>query len=397
MQTVEILKRYYSGNEARVRKLIDWIERRTGIQLIETQDGELINQDDASFCESCESCFASSRGFVSMTFPRRVEKYVCDSCKHENGFRCADCCEWFSEGLSGGSNAGGDTVCESCSESYFYCEGCNNTCHNDDYGSDGLCADCERASNDEDGPIQDYSSDPVLRPIGNGPHFYGVELEVEADGQRGDKAKETLSRFSDDFAIAKEDGSLSLGFEIVTRPASLDLQRKEWKRFCDRKPSGLKSFDTTTCGLHVHCSRKPLSDFQIAKIVCFVNSAENRHFVETLAMRKSGKWAEYKEKTIVDAAKRNAARYEAVNLQNSATIEFRIFKGTLKYSSIIRAIELCDALIEYTKPQKRMPLAYLLRAKCFCGFVLKREDRWPELSAYVRRWLAGEFDTKGEI
>lgn len=42
-------------------------------------------------------------------------------------------------------------------------------------------------------------------------------------------------------------------------------------------------------------------------------------------------------------------RYACVNLQNEDTIEFRIFRGTLKYNSIIAALQLvnrlCDAAV----------------------------------------------------
>ena len=57
---------------------------------------------------------------------------------------------------------------------------------------------------------------------------------------------------------------------------------------------------------------------------------------------------------ILDKAKKgNNGRYAAVNLMNWATIEFRLFRGTLKHNTLIAAIELvneiCDLAIRLTE------------------------------------------------
>ncbi len=46
------------------------------------------------------------------------------------------------------------------------------------------------------------------------------------------------------------------------------------------------------------------------------------------------------------AKKRERAHYSAVNLANKTTIEFRIFKGTLKCNTFIATLELVNAVIE---------------------------------------------------
>lgn len=53
-------------------------------------------------------------------------------------------------------------------------------------------------------------------------------------------------------------------------------------------------------------------------------------------------------KAIMDKAKKNCCgRYAAVNLCNYYTVEFRIFRGTLKYNTLIAALQIvnqiCDA------------------------------------------------------
>ena len=72
--------------------------------------------------------------------------------------------------------------------------------------------------------------------------------------------------------------------------------------------------------------------------------------------RQLDQWAArygYKEqpREILEHAKKgyHGGRYTCVNLQPSETIEFRIFRGTLKYNTLIAALQLvnrvCDAAI----------------------------------------------------
>jgi hypothetical protein len=42
--------------------------------------------------------------------------------------------------------------------------------------------------------------------------------------------------------------------------------------------------------------------------------------------------------------KRYLGRYTCVNLQNDATIEFRLFRGTLRYNTLIATLQLVDQI-----------------------------------------------------
>ena len=56
---------------------------------------------------------------------------------------------------------------------------------------------------------------------------------------------------------------------------------------------------------------------------------------------------ENSSKAILDKAKKgNNGRYAAVNLMNYSTIEFRLFRGTLKYTTFVATLELVNAIIE---------------------------------------------------
>jgi len=196
-----------------------------------------------------------------------------------------------------------------------------------------------------------------LKFQGKGPYFYGIELEVEVDeklDRRTVYAKNIL-KLMGDFIIVKHDGSIKdlntgkvIGFEIVTVPASEEAQKEKWNLFFDNLPKGLRSYDTKTCGLHIHCSRQPLTQLTIAKMLLFVNSKENAPFITTIAGRPPNQFCKIQDKCYQDASpKYPKDRYEALNLYNRDTVEFRIFRGTLKRESMFKSLEFCAALIQF--------------------------------------------------
>ncbi len=336
----------------------------------------------------CDRCGDGTESDLLTVDRGRSSGEWCQDCVDNHAFTCDDCGETFDNNSGCGCNAQGNAVCESCSGDYFTCDDCGDTFSNEDYGSDGVCSGCEET---ESGTIRDYSADVSTSPIGKGPHYFGVELEVEVQSSEDrDSVAEDVASDIGDFGILKSDGSLDNGFEIVTRPASMDEQRKRWAPFFQSDRSAMRSFKTSTCGLHVHCSRKPLTDLTVAKVVCFTNAEHNRRFLEVIAGRASGHWAEYHAKKLGEGAKCNATRYEAVNLQNHATLEFRIFKGTLKGESVFKAIEFCDALIAFCSPATRS-LRETMSRQAFIRFIRADVKRWPHLAAFIdAKWHGRE-------
>lgn len=357
-----------------------------------TTNGEVCASclNDYSWCERCEESFPSDDA-ITITRRREDTTFCSESCATSAGhFRCADCDEWVHEDADRGSNTSDESVCSSCSENYFYCESCYTTCHQDYYGEDGQCSSCHSDSEEEDAKnIHCYSYKPsavyhddagkvVSRDADT--VYYGVELEVEvgSNHSRDDKAEE-VCRILGEFAYMKEDSSISRGFEIVTHPATLKGHRELWKAFHDDVPSGLSSWNTTTCGLHIHASRRPLTSLQIAKIVCFVNHDANKEYVTKLAGRESS-FAKIKHKKLGEYAT-DEARYSAVNLRPCNTIEFRLFKGNVKRDGLFRALEFVDALINYCKPAARSIADSLDSAK-FRDFVAKNRKLYPTLHSF---------------
>jgi len=188
--------------------------------------------------------------------------------------------------------------------------------------------------------------------------FLGVELEVEmADRYAETKAKaQQLNELINDGEVGSKvfferDGSLTNGFEIISHPQSLPAHREMWTWLQDKAATkGLISHKSTSCGLHVHVNRDSLTKLQIAKMVAFVNNPDNKEFMTALA-RRYGELSGYcriKQGNAKVKKPESSDRYEAVNVTPTKTIEFRIFKGTLKYESLVAALEFVHALCEYT-------------------------------------------------
>jgi hypothetical protein len=134
--------------------------------------------------------------------------------------------------------------------------------------------------------------------------------------------------------------------------------------------------------MHVHCSREPLSELSIAKMVCFVNAPRNAKFMRVISGREASTYARYKKKDIRDAAKRTGDRYEALNVQPPHTVEFRLFKGTLNRAKFFKALEFCDAMIHFCAPAGRSVRACLSHIK-FCKYVSAHRKTYPHLHAFI--------------
>ena len=249
--------------------------------------------------------------------------------------------------------------------------------------------------------------------------LFGLEAEVEmhAAGVKKDKmnrismaisVKESLGS---DFVIIKEDGTLTMngkysdgeghgpnyaGFEIVTAPADIAFHRARWNRL--EKAQGykhLRAWDTETCGFHIHVTRAALNNLQIGRILLFINHPKNQEFIHKIAGRGSDQFCKYYAKEFTDALHperviskeetdhRNRSRRVAVNLANPATIEFRIFRGTINPKHILRNLDFVDACCDYCYPSSRSLTEYCTHFG-FIKFIDQNRKRWP----YLADWFA---------
>ena len=75
-------------------------------------------------------------------------------------------------------------------------------------------------------------------------------------------------------------------------------------------------------------------------------------------------------------------RYEAVNLVNRDTIEFRIFKGTLSRPHLFKAIEFCDSVIQFCMTAQNS-IIYCRDWKNYVDYVGLRSKDYPHLYAFL--------------
>jgi hypothetical protein len=132
-----------------------------------------------------------------------------------------------------------------------------------------------------------------------------------------------------------------------------------------------------------------MTDLQIGKIVSFINNPRHEWFIRAIARRYATGFCEIKSKKIKDC--RSGDRYEAVNITNRNTVEFRMFKGSLKYEGVIAAIEFCNAIVEFTKPSVAgISDLNTGRFMEFCNSTLKNET--VVFRDYIDRRLKNKID-----
>ena len=303
---------------------------------------------------------------------------VCRYCREHGSYhQCVDCMDWFrDEDMCHDDN---DVwVCDYCyNERWYNCDGCRCLVHADDVHTiDGYdyCEDC--AEEIEYATILDYSYKPnpdfyhTQEDFAHGtPLYMGVELEVDK-GKNPEKLAEELQDNVPEI-YCKHDGSLDDGVEIVSHPCTLAYHMNElnweWirKKCCEY---GFTSHDAGTCGLHVHVNRNFFGntqteiDLNIAKAVLLVNRFWESHMIpfSRRTEEQLNHWASKNEITLEDddndatlASKardlRSKGRYYAVNLRNANTIEFRLFRGTLKASTFNATLQFVDTLCRFAK------------------------------------------------
>jgi len=311
--------------------------------------------------ETCDSC---GQSFPSGQLTSVDGSLLCPTCLESETTRCI-CCNTliWKEDNAGDSET---PLCQTCYDrSYLSCSICGRTIHEDDAHFNGdedeaYCDHCFQRVRSHH-RINDYYYKPTPLFYGSGNRFFGVELEIDEGGEDSRSATElmNITNHKNELAYCKHDGSLHDGFEIVTHPMTLDFHQNEmpWEALLQRAVVlGYRSHQAGTCGLHVHVNRTALGGTEAKQEACIARILYffEKHWDELLKFsrrtsRQLEQWAArygYKEqpREILDHAKKgyHNGRYSCVNLQNLDTIEFRIFRGTLKRNTLIATLQLVD-------------------------------------------------------
>ena len=362
-------------------------------QDLDTDD--VIELDDQIYCydcvDHCSCCDDAVLEWDDLTtvytreYSRESREY-CVSCIENNTFTCKDCGDYHSDDLSQYHIQDTDTViCSGCYEynDYFYCNDCDNfySDNNANHTDDGIfCDDCY-VNHVKSDRIKDYNYNPLtdLDFLGNPKDdlYLGLELEVYVSDDLNDTAN-TVSDLLEGYAILKEDGSISMpGFEIVTAPCSLNIHREKITEFFSNNPD-IDTDDDINIGLHIHISRKPISQLSIGKLLVFINNPDNQDKIVAIAGRPSNNWAKLSPKKITDI-KKQTSRYEAVNLQNNDTVEFRIFASTVDHKLILARLEFVHSLTVWVKDQSMLHLTW----NNFTDYVRENKALYPNLVEWL--------------
>ena len=371
-------------------------------------NGELWCTNCASYCQRCED------GMPSENSHTVDNEEWCDYCWENYSYYCENCCESSSENTS---YVGDDPYCNDCfSDNCYYCDDCDESYHND-YPCDcresnpveGKCCRGYRAS----GTIHDYSCKPapIFKGVSKHKMYLGFELETEM--RRVDDGSLFASSALQGTAYLKHDGSISSGFEIVTHPHTHQQYRENSTLLWDtietlRKDYDARSWDTDTCGLHIHLSRDGFSSgAHMHRFIAFVY--KNAPHMMKFAGRKS-RFARFNDvytfdeydrpvfsiKHKVGSPDRNhTERYSAVNTQNPNTIELRFFRGTMKASGVLSALDLAQAMVEYTR-ELRLDDVKLgaLSWDWFADYVVSNNGLYPDLYSRLDKIQSVDINNK---
>ncbi len=385
----------------------------------------------------CVSCYHPFTDEITLGHWRKVEAYDGDDkpvlthmgCTHQ----CDDCCKHYAtwDSVSSGVLALmdfnkylGSSRCTHCvtaltqeygEEAFFYCDECNSYELREDsrdFNGSTVCGDCWNDNVYECDDCQEYvwsgSNHDCEENVGNlihdysyrpRPHFFGqskyhlgFELEVESEGNsRREGARYVVNNLGAR-AYLKNDGSLDEGFEIVTHPHSLEeyQQKFQWLVLDGLRSRGYRSWHTNTCGLHVHVSRTAFGEVNKRSDILKAQGHElrfikliydNQRQIERLAGRTSS-YAKFNDKgKLTNRVKygQQDDRYEAVNSQNTSTLEVRVFRGSLKPARVLSALELVHASVEYTRDLKVNASNNALKWINFVRFVADQAETYPNL------------------
>ena len=354
-------------------------------------------------CANCGRVIdISSATLVNHNF--EDEKYLCDTCLADCIF-CSHCGhhytsqhEWASDNIF--------SVCNHCASNYEICSSCSEVHHRNNihyHNDEPYCENCYNDMMEEEinSYIEEYGYKPSPTFLGESDDnlFLGVQLEVHHG-----KTYQASKRISDntDDVYLKHDGSLETGFEIVSHPATLQYHKSKlgWEHIMNICTEAyMRSHDTSTCGLHCHVSRLFFGatdneqDLHIAKLILLINKFWEQYIVpfSRRHIATLERWAAKPsinildtdtEEDIIDKVKdtKYRGRYQGINLENYATIEFRIFRGTLNINTFIATLQFVDCICRFAKAMKLSDIYTVSWGDLFAG----KDSEYPELMCYLK-------------
>lgn len=335
-------------------------------------DGEYVCKDCMDDYVQCEEC-GEWCSIEDVQWVETEDAYICQDCLDSEFTQCEDCGGYHRiDDMYLVTNSYGDDyyICEHCRDyDYYTCASCGNLFHTDNlrYHEGHGCDYCENCYpyNENIMEYHDFNDwQPYTVENRNESILKGFELEVSGDDC--DFVAGTLKDVLGDFTVYEEDGSVD-GFEIITNPFSRQYWVKNSEKFKEVfKILNKYGYDNCGCGLHVHVNRKQLetdnlfSDDIIDNIILIMETfKEELTKFSRRTQSDLSHWASFLtddgEELIFEELKKKKSRkgrYCALNITNSNTVEFRIFKGTLDYNELMATLELVDNIVDIARSNK---------------------------------------------
>lgn len=200
----------------------------------------------------------------------------------------------------------------------------------------------------------------------------GAEIEVggnnniSSDNDKNSTVKKCIQIIngsdSDEENLIYSTHDSTVQIEFDTMPCSLEFHKnkmnyREMFEYLDKE--GYKGHDCETAGLHIHANRSYLGksrisqELVISKILYILEKFNDEICV---IARRDNDYSEFagekqNEDSIVElyGKYKDKGKRAALNLQHKDTIEFRMFKSTLKYETFILTLEFVKDIIDYAK------------------------------------------------
>ena len=258
----------------------------------------------------------------------------------------------------------GEMICSNCLHSFGKFEHCGN-CGRWFRRENGGCSRCRTTVYDR--VINSYSTKPTpifhnKKGTGyNGNRFYGFEIEL--NNTTPSYAYYTLEdMYKDKRIYNKSDSSISGGVEIVTNPCDYTSAKK----LLDDMGKLLSTLDSKLtdvgAGIHIHVNRKSIDPIDIYKLFYLFDTKTANNRIENMFMYLVGR---HKTSTVYSTVKDgycrlgkgkvselvynkvNNERHSAINLRNSETIEFRMFRSTNDIETIKGYLDFVNMSIDF--------------------------------------------------
>lgn len=257
-----------------------------------------------------------------------------------------------------------DGPCDICIQTHGQCSSCGAYFPLSDLANTRrgfLCRDCNVVSRDDviDGYGHTRGDLPFFPERMPKVRYYGVEFEFSGDCTDNGlwEAVDTFTR-KNRYGEAKEDGSLSGdGFELVTYPATFKHLHSDvfglQALLKKVNASGFRRVSET--GMHIHVSRASLGKEAVDKLAAILNNCQS-DIIDISDRGAVSSWAKFDYDSscrdsyaIGKCRNKDDAddRYSALNCTNSATVEFRFFRGTKSFDKFIRRLVFIDCLLDY--------------------------------------------------